>query len=260
VPAPDHPYLAGGFAAFAHRGGWVEPADVALENTLHAFRRAIALGYRHIETDVCATADGELVVLHDRTLDRVSDATGEVGRRTWAELADVRVGGTEPIPRFADALEEFPDTRFNVDLKDEPSVPLLADVIRRHDAADRVCVASFSESRLQAFRRLAPDVLTAASTLGAGWITSAVGPRRWRQDPGVAVQIPVWYPGVPYPLVRRDVIRRAHATGRVVHVWTVNDAAEMHRLIDLGVDGLVSDDITTLKRVLMEHGLWEVAS
>jgi glycerophosphoryl diester phosphodiesterase len=253
----DHPYLAGGFAAFAHRGGWVEPAEASLENTLHAFRRAVALGYRHIETDVCATADGELVVFHDTTLDRVSDATGQVGEHTWADLAEVRVGGAEPIPRFAEVLEEFPDTRFNVDLKDEPSVQLLADIVRQYDAGDRVCVASFSESRLRAFRRLAPEVATAASTRGASWVTSAVGPRHWRQDPGIAVQIPVWYRGVPYPLVRRDVIRRAHATGRVVHVWTVNDAAEMHRLIDLGVDGLVSDDITTLKAVLLERELWE---
>jgi glycerophosphoryl diester phosphodiesterase len=89
------------------------------------------------------------------------------------------------------------------------------------------------------------------------WATHAFGLRRLFVDSGAALQIPLRDPGSPLKLVRADVVRLSHATGRVVHVWTVNDEAEMHELIDLGVDGLVSDDITTLKRVLLERGLWE---
>ena len=257
MQALSHPYLAAGFAAMAHRGGWVDPDDSPRENTVHAFRRASDLGYRYIETDVRTTADGELVIFHDDLLDRATDATGAVADHTWPGLAGVLVNGTDPVPRFVDVMEEFPHLRFNVDVKEDRSVAPLAEAIRRLDAADRVCVASFSGARLAAFRKAAPGVLTSMAPRGVAWATHAFGLRRLSVDAGLAVQIPVRYPGAPLPLLRRDVIRHLHATGRVVHVWTVNEEPEMHRLIDLGVDGLVSDDIGTLKRVLQGRGLWE---
>ncbi len=250
-------FLGRRFAAMSHRGGWIEPADRPRENTRYAFGRAVALGFEFLETDVWATADDELIAFHDDRLDRVTDARGLVAEHTWAELREVRIGGTDPIPRMAELLEEFPDTRFNIDIKDARAVRLLADVIARHGAADRVCVASFSTARLKAFRRLAPGVATSVSPAGVAVLTHGFGLRRLWSGPGVAMQIPVRHPGAPLTLIRPDVIRDAHASGLAVHVWTVNDEAEMHRLIDVGVDGLVSDDITTLKRVLGERGLWE---
>jgi glycerophosphoryl diester phosphodiesterase len=257
VQRADHPYLARRFAAMAHRGGWISPQDAPRENTRYAFRRAVELGYRYLETDVHATADGELVAFHDAVLDRVTDGTGRIAEHSWRDLSGLRIGGVDPIPRFADLLEEFPSACFNVDIKDARAVGPLADVLHRCGAASRVCVGSFSGARLKAFRRAAPDVLTSTSPRAVAWATHAIGLRRLAADPGVALQIPVRHPSSPLTLVRADVVRLAHATGRVVHVWTVNDEAEMHRLIDLGVDGLVSDDITTLKRVATEHGLWE---
>lgn len=250
-------FLGRRFAAMAHRGGWIDPEDRSRENTRHAFSRALELGFGFFETDVWATADDQLVAFHDQRLDRVSDTRGRIGERTWSELSSVRIGGGDAIPRMADLLEQFPGVRFNIDIKDARAVGLLADVIARHGAANRVCVASFSTARLTAFRRLAPTVATAMSPIGVAVLTQGFGLRRKWMDPGVAVQIPVRYGLVPLALIRPDVIRVAHASGRVVHVWTINDEAEMHRLIDLGVDGLVSDDITTLKRVLLERGLWE---
>jgi glycerophosphoryl diester phosphodiesterase len=257
VPARDYAFLDQRFVAMAHRGGWLTPADAPRENTSYAFGRAVGLGYRYLETDVRTTADGELLAFHDNVLDRVTDATGRLGDVSWADLAGVRIGGLDPIPRFADLLEEFPDTRFNIDLKDTGAVQPLADALKRLHAEDRVCVASFSGTRLNAFRHLAPEVLTATTPRAVAWATHAFGLRRHFVDTGAALQIPVSQPGAPLKLVRPDVVKLSHATGRVVHVWTVNDEAEMHRLIDLGIDGLVSDDITTLKRVLLERGLWE---
>ena len=257
MPARNYAFLDHRFVAMAHRGGWLTPADAPRENTAYAFRRAVELGYRYVETDVRTTADGELLAFHDDLLDRVTDATGRVDSLSWADLAGVRIGGVDPIPRFADLLEEFPDTRFNIDLKDAGSVRPLAEAVQRLEAEDRVCVGSFSGARLNAFRRLAPHVLTATTPAAVAWATHAFGLRRLIVDAGAAMQIPMRHKGAPLKLVRGDVVRLSHATGRVVHVWTVNDEAEMHRLIDLGVDGLVSDDITMLKRVLRERGLWE---
>lgn len=241
----------------AHRGGWVTEADAPRENTPYAFRRAVDLGYRYLEVDVHTTADGELVVFHDDVLDRVTNGSGRISDHSWAELGTTLIAGADPIPRFADLLDEFRNCRFNIDIKQEDAIRPLAEAIARHRAQDRVCVCSFSGRRLKAFRRLAPGVLTAMSPGGVAWATHAFGLRRWPIDAGVALQIPVAHNGAPLPLLRADVVRHAHATGRVVHVWTVNDEAEMRRLIDIGVDGLVSDDITTLKRVLVDRGLWE---
>jgi len=257
VPARDFAFLDHRFVAMAHRGGWLTAADVPRENTAYAFRRAVELGFLYLETDVRTTADGELLAFHDDELDRVTDATGRVGALTLADLAGVRIGGLDPIPRFADLLEEFPDTRFNIDLKDAGAVRPLAEAVKRLHAENRVCVGSFSGARLNAFRRLAPEVLTATTPRAVAWATHAFGLRRLFVDTGAAMQIPVRQAGAPLKLVRADVVRLSHETGRVIHVWTVNDEAEMHRLIDLGVDGLVSDDITTLKRVLLARGLWE---
>ena len=257
MPARNYAFLDHRFVAMAHRGGWLSPGDAPRENTAYAFRRAVELGYAYVETDVHTTADGVLLAFHDDVLDRVTDATGLVSARSASELAGVRIGGIDPIPRFSDLLEEFPHTRFNIDLKDAASVRPLAAILSRLHAEDRVCVGSFSGARLKTFRRLAPGVLTATTPRAVVWATHAFGLRRLFVDAGAALQIPQRDPGAPLTLVRADVVKLSHATGRVVHVWTVNDADEMHRLIDLGVDGLVSDDITTLKRVLLERGLWE---
>lgn len=230
------------------------------ENTIYAFRRAVELGYRYLETDVRTTSDGQLVVMHDENLDRISDGTGPVSRYTWAELCDLRVAGKDRIPLLSEAWEEFPDIRFNIDLKDEHSVAALAVLLHRHNRMDSVCVSSFSGARLRAFRRLAPGVPTGVPQIGVALAGFAPLLRRFRIDPGVVFQIPTRVIFEKVPLVRPDLIQFAHSTGRLVHVWTVDDAKEMERLIGLGVDGIISNDIAALKRVLQEHGLWEDAA
>ncbi|MGV8907507.1 MAG: glycerophosphodiester phosphodiesterase family protein [Propionicimonas sp.] len=258
--ARDFPFLDRRFVAMAHRGGWASPADEARENTMYAFGRAVGMGYRYIETDVRTTADGHAVVFHDGELDRVTDAVGRIGDHNLAQLRAVRIAGIDPVPLLAEVLEAFPATSFNIDLKDDGSAAAVASILQRQSCAERVCVSSFSGSRMRAFRRLVPQVPTGVSPLGVAWAGFVPLLRRARIDSGVVFQVPAKVAAGRVALVRPDVVNLAHATGRVIHVWTVDDTVEMERLVALGVDGLISNDITALKQVLTGHGLWEDAA
>ncbi|MFJ5532057.1 glycerophosphodiester phosphodiesterase [Streptomyces sp. NPDC093261] len=248
-----HPYLDHpGPIAFAHRGG----AADGLENTAAQFRRAVAAGYRYIETDVHATADGKLVAFHDATLDRVTDGAGRIADLPWSDVRQARVAGTEPVPLFEDLLEEFPEVRWNVDVKAEPGLLPLLELIGRTDSWDRICVGSFSEARVARAQRLAgPRLATSYGIRGVlGLRLRSWGlPVRVRRS-AVAAQVPCSQSGVP--VVDRRFVRTAHALGLQVHVWTINEPEEMHRLLDLGVDGIMTDHIDTLRKVFEDRGTW----
>ncbi|MEU9152184.1 glycerophosphodiester phosphodiesterase [Streptomyces sp. NPDC048417] len=248
-----HPYLDHpGPIAFAHRGG----AADGLENTVAQFRRAVALGYRYIETDVHATADGRLVAFHDDTLDRVTDGTGRIGDLPWEDVRHARVAGREPLPLFEELLEEFPDVRWNVDAKAEPALRPLLDLIDRTDSYDRVCVGSFSEARVLRAQRIAgPRLATSFGTRGVvGLRLRSWGLPASVRRSAVAAQVPESQSGVP--VVDRRFVRAAHARGLHVHVWTINAPERMHRLLDLGVDGIMTDHIDTLREVMQDRGVW----
>ncbi|PKQ32625.1 MAG: glycerophosphodiester phosphodiesterase [Actinobacteria bacterium HGW-Actinobacteria-2] len=253
----SHPFLGSGFVALAHRGGWISAEDRLRENTWYAFAQAVAEGYRYLETDVHTTADGKLVAFHDSQLGRLTDGSGAINDWTWDELADIRVGGSDPISLMEELLTEFSGTYFNIDLKDEGAVIALPPLLAKLGAEDRVCVASFSTARLNAFRKLAPSVLTSTTPLEVAWYTFGFGLRRRPWGAGMVMQVPAAVLGGQLRVVRPDVIAAAHAAGRAVHVWTVDDRAEMERLIDLGVDGIITNEIAVLKQVLLERGLWE---
>lgn len=248
-----HPYLDHpGPLALAHRGG----AADGLENTAAAFRRAVALGYRYIETDVHATSDGRLVAFHDATLDRVTDAAGRIIDLPWSEVRHARVAGREPVPLFADLLDEFPEVRWNIDVKAESALLPLLDLLGRTDGWDRVCVGSFSETRVARARRVAgPRLATSLGTRGVAALRLlSYGVPATPRRSAVCAQVPETHAGVR--VVDRRFVRAAHARGLQVHVWTVNDADRMAALLDLGVDGVVSDHIETLREVLKDRGMW----
>lgn len=256
--ADRFPYFEARFIALAHRGGFSPEAPPEVENSVRAFRAAWDLGYRYLETDVQLTADGVLIAFHDHALDRATDAAGTVADLPWAEVARARIGGLEPIPRFDELLETFPRARFNVDLKSPDCVAPLADAVRRHAAEERICVASFSTARLREFRRLAgPRVATSASPVEIAVSAWAPGVRRAWPLRGAAFQVPLLEPRTQVPTMRFGLLRTAHRKGLPVHVWTINERAAMEDLIDAGVDGLISDDIVTLKDVLESRGLWQ---
>jgi glycerophosphoryl diester phosphodiesterase len=243
--------------AFAHRGG----AAHAPENSWTAFEHAVKLGYAYLETDARATSDGRLVAFHDRTLDRVTDAAGPIGARTYPEVSALRVAGSEPIPLIEDLLGAWPGVRFNIDLKDEPGIALLADVLRRTCAWDRVCVTSFSGSRLRAARGLLDrPVCMATSPAVIAAVRYTIGAAGRGRQPGLlARRLAQWQvrcAQVPGRVASGSFVRRAHALGLDVHVWTINDRAEMIRLLDLGADGIMTDEIETLREVLIERGQW----
>ncbi|NEB05867.1 glycerophosphodiester phosphodiesterase [Streptomyces sp. SID13726] len=248
-----HPYLDHpGPIPFAHRGG----AADGLENTTFQFRRAVEAGYRYLETDVHATADGRLVAFHDTTLDRVTDGVGRIGDLPWAEVSHARVAGKEPVPLFEELLETFPEARWNVDVKAEPALQPLLDLIERTDTWDRICVGSFSEARVMRAQRLAgPRLATSYGTRGVlnlrlrSWGVPATLRRS-----AVAAQVPEAQSGIQ--VVDHRFVRTAHARGLQVHVWTINDPDRMHRLLDLGVDGIMTDHIDTLRKVMEDRGVW----
>ena len=233
--------------ALAHRGG----AGEAAENSPAAFERAVRLGFRFIETDVRATRDGHAVVFHDATLERTTDLAGAVAALPLAHVARALLAdGTSPIT-LADALRRWPGVRFNVDVKCDGAVEPFLAAVAEADAWDRVCAAAFSTARLRRLRTLAGPRL--ATSMGPSEVARlAVGaPSR---SPACAAQVPRRQGRVP--LVTAGFLRRAHARGLHVHVWTVDDAGQMAALLDLGVDGIVSDRPSVLREVLERRGAW----
>jgi glycerophosphoryl diester phosphodiesterase len=225
----------------AHRG---LASAGAPENTLLAFEHAVTAGARFIETDVHVSSDGIAVIAHDPDLRRLAGLDRRVTDLTAAELAAVDVGGGQGIPRLAEALDAFPGIRFNIDVKTLAAAHPTAGAILDADALDRVLVTSFDETRRRTAVRLLCGVATSASgsvvlrTLIAAARGSAAGVRRSLR--GIdALQVPERYRGVP--VVTPRMLRLVHAAGVEVHVWTVNDADDMRRLVRAGVDGLVTD-------------------
>ncbi len=220
-----------------------------------AFQGAYDMGYRVIETDLHATSDGVLVTFHDPTLDRCTDRSGRVVDHSLADLAGVdaahHFSGWEEsvaIPTFEEVVAAFPDAAFILDMKAPDLEQLLADAIATHDLWDRVIVGSFSDGRTRRFRELTGGrVATSSGTRE----TIAVRVRSWLGRPSASpadvFQVPVKQ-GIT--VVDERFVEAAHRAGKHVHVWTIDEEAEMRRLLDLGVDGLITDRPDTLKQVL----------
>jgi glycerophosphoryl diester phosphodiesterase len=238
----------------AHRGGAIEH----LENTMPAFQACVDLGYRYLETDVQVTADGVLVAFHDPTLERVTDRSGRVKHLRWSEIAEARIGGREPILRLEDLLGAWPDVRFNLDIKAAGALAPLVRLVRRMDVADRLCLGSFSDARIAAARRLfGPDLCTSLGPRGVAALRlSSYSPRAAglvRIQAGCA-QVPLQLGG--RALVDERFVVAAHERGLQVHVWTVDDPAECAAMLDLGVDGVMTDRPAMLRELLEKRGQW----
>lgn len=248
----QHPFLQySGILAFAHRGG----TQVAPENSMAAFQHAVDLGYRYLETDVHATADGVVIAFHDDVLDRVTDQSGRISELPWSEVSQARIDGSEPIPTLNELLETFPEARFNIDAKNDQVVNGLAEILLKANALNRVCLAAFSDRRLRKLRKLlGPDLCTSAGPLSiAAFRIESLSFCRasfsWQ-----CLQVPVRSMGLP--LVDRHFLSTAHEKRLQVHVWTINEPNEMNDLLDLGVDGIMTDSPKLLQTVLQERGLW----
>ncbi|WP_158864190.1 glycerophosphodiester phosphodiesterase [Leifsonia sp. AG29] len=236
----------------AHRGLALE----APENTLLAFLKALSAGATHLETDVHASADGVAVISHDPDLSRTAGREVRVGQLTMTELRRVQLGQGQGFASLAEALEAFPEARFNVDVKGDDAVEPTVRAIREARAPDRVLITSFSSARRRRVVQALPGVATspgvsefttalAGAKLGLGAVTR-------RSLAGfTAVQAP--RRRGPVSIVTRRTVRRFQEAGVEVHVWTINDPAEMTQLLDLGVDGIVTDRCDVLHALLAER-------
>lgn len=250
----DHP----GPIPFAHRGGALEGP----ENTWTSFSQAHDLGYRYMETDVHATKDGIVVAIHDPDLRRVSGVSGVVRDMTWTSLTQVKLAGGEGIPRLDELLVAWPEVRWNIDAKHDSVVGPLIETLHRADAVERVCVTSFSDRRVARLRRaLGPTACTTIGPAGvaalrvASLMPDRLLPRVRRSLNGFgAAQVPIRQGRIP--IIERRFVDAAHQAGLQVHVWTIDDEPTMARLLDLGVDGIMTDRPTTLKELLVRRGAW----
>lgn len=236
-----------------------------------AFERAVALGYQWFETDVHVTRDGVVVAFHDDRLDRVTDLRGDISSLTYAEVcvADAGFrftldgGATYPyrsrgvtVPALRDVLERWPAVQVNIDAKADRTVAPLMQLLRRMNALSRVCLASFSDRRLRRMRRLAGTPVrlsTGRLAVGAAFLASrAGGMPRLR---ATRLQIPARARGVR--LLDERFVTAAHAAGLAVDVWIANSDRDIGEALDLGVDGIMSDRLELLKRVLVARGRWQ---
>lgn len=240
--------------AIAHRGGAAE----APENTMVAFENARGLGFGYVELDVRATADGVLVVYHDPVLDTLTDRSGGVAELSWADVKEARVEGEEPVPRLEEVLDAWPDLRVNIDPKHPKAVEPLVKILRARDCADRVCISTFSDRRTLLVRRLLGNrycTATTVSNIARIRAESLLPASRATVNPKAScAQVPATIHG--RRLVDEKFVQAAHRHGLQVHVWTVNEAAEMHSLLDMGVDGIMTDEVTLLRSVLIERNQW----
>lgn len=243
------------------------------ENTLEAFENAVALGFRYLETDLHMTRDGAIVCFHDATVDRTTDGTGRVCDHTLEELRALDPGyrftngqgfpfrgkGLR-VPTLEEALALHPDVRLNVDIKQ--AAPSMIDALWREidrlDAHERLLVASVEDELVHRFRASRPNKRLPTSTGKRGvlrfWIGARTGLARFERYGYDALQVPATYRGLT--VVDRAFVDEAHAHGLHVHVWTIDERDQMQRLLDLGVDGLMTDRPDVLKDVLVERGQW----
>lgn len=249
-----HPYLDWPyFHAFAHRGG----KGRAPENTMAAFQDAVDLGFVYLETDVHLTADGVVVAFHDDDLSRTCGVNARIEDLTWSQLQNIRVGGHHAVPLLEDILGTWPSARINIDCKSDSVVEPLVGLLRRCDALARVCVGSFSDRRLNQVRSsLGDDVCTSLGPRGVARLLAASNAHE-KIASGLKAQVAqVPVKQGPLPLVTRRFVDTAHSLGLMVHVWTIDDPQEIARLVDLGVDGVMSDDIRALRDVLDARDMW----
>ncbi len=247
-----HPYLdTSGPIPIAHRGG----AGEWPENTMPAFQGAVDLGYEYVETDVHATADGVLVAFHDDRLDRVTDKVGKISELRWNDVKAALVDGQEPIPLFSELMRSFPELKVNIDPKSNEAVEPLMRELRELDALDRVCVGAFSDARLKRIHRefgeavcLSMGPIEVVKARLSAW-GMPVGGFRAR-----AAQVPITQG--PVRIVDHRFVEKMHAHGIAVHVWTIDETDEMNWLLDVGVDGIMTDLPAVLLDVMSRRGLW----
>tara|TARA_Y100001970_G_C14259557_1_gene878695 strand:- start:2629 stop:3375 length:747 start_codon:yes stop_codon:yes gene_type:complete len=247
-----HPYFEGyNFYGFVHRGGDEEKT----ENTLEAFQYSSDLGFIFIETDVQITKDNQIVIFHDENLKRMAGISKEIRDLEFEEIKKIDLINGGKIPLLKEALISFPNLRFNIDIKKEKAVDETIKIINSLNCLNRVCLASFSSKRLKRIRALAgPNACTSSGQMEVfKLVSNSIGINIGIPD-GDCVQVPTSQWGVP--IITKGFIESVHELGKLIHVWTIDHEPEMNNLIELGIDGLMTDKPSVLKRTLQKKGLF----
>ncbi|MEL0243334.1 MAG: glycerophosphodiester phosphodiesterase family protein [Gammaproteobacteria bacterium] len=241
-----HPFFSSSFQPFVHRGNSVN----FTENTLEAFQAAVNLGYKYIETDLRMTKDGEIVTFHDESIYRVSGEHKNICDLTYAELTDIPLKRGGHIPKLTEVMEQFPDTKFNVDLKIRGLVNKVAKIIDSHNAYNRICIASFDTKRLRAFKKIRNQACISMGILDVVFLKLF----KYLINSVDCIQIPLHWKGIK--VLDNNLIKTAHSKDLKVHVWTINSQETMETLIDMKVDGIMTDDAELLKNVCLKSNLF----
>ena len=244
-------FLEEKFLAFAHRGG----NEFAPENSFRAFKSAVDIGYKYLETDVHLTKDGFLIAFHDDTLDRVTDKSGLIRDLTLCEIKKAKIAGTDEIPLLSELLNSFTDCFFNIDCKVDETVQPLINLINNKDFINRVCIGSFSQKRINFIRKsLGREVKTSmgpAEVILSKFLSYTSLGYNFKSS---YTSIPIRRYGIN--LLDERNINYLKSNNQKVIAWTINDEDQMKMLINIGIDGIMTDNLTLLKKVLIEESLW----
>ena len=246
-----HPFFQDfSFYGFVHRGG----DEVETENTIEAFEYSANLGFIFMETDVQATKDNHIVIFHDSTLKRMAGINKTISDLTLDDVRSIELKDGGRIPLLSEALESFPGLRFNIDIKTEDALVNSVKIVKDMNCLNRTCLASFSSARLNRIRKLAgPNVCTSSGQMDIfKMMCSSIG-IKFKKTQGHCAQIPRRQWGVP--VLTNRFIQIARNENKLVHVWTIDDKQQMLNLIELGVDGLMTDKPSVLKEAMMEKNL-----
>ena len=243
-----HPYLdVPGVAISAHRGGSIE----APENTIESFEYSIELGSSYIETDVQLSSNGIPYIFHDDDLKRLFGKNIIFNSLHSDEIDELILFDKYKIPTLESTLQKFPDTLFQIDVKTDEVVLPTMEVIKKTNSTDKVCIASFSSKRLKQVRKLYPEICLSMGPYEVMKLLLASFGLYRKEVPGNCLQIPIYQYGIK--LVTKRFINYIHSIGLKIHVWTINDEDTMQKLIDLGVDGIITDRPKALKDLLSHH-------
>ena len=235
-------FLDSEFQGFVHRGD----TSIFLENTIEAFQSAISLGYQYLETDLRETSDGKIITFHDPNLKRITGANITISETKFSDIRMRRLPSRETIPTIDELLEEFPDSFINMDLKVNQIEEKVLKKINSHNALERVCLGSFNSKTIKKINSLEPKILTSMGI-------SQVIMYKFFQKKNLSklIQIPTHWKGIK--VITKKFIDRLHNDGLKVHVWTINKETEMQSLIDLGVDGIMTDNASGLIKVMKQN-------
>ena len=239
-----HSFLKSKFQGFVHRGD----ASSYIENTLEAFKSAETLGYKYIETDLRETKDGKIITFHDANIKRITGSNITINRSSLSDIRMRRLPKNETIPTIDEVLEELPDSYFNMDLKVSNMEEKVLKKIKLHNALDRICLGSFNSKTIKKINVLEPKIITSMG------LAQVVKYKFFNiKSNSKLIQIPISWNGIK--VITKRFIEKLHNDNFKVHVWTINKEKEMQRLIDMGVDGIMTDNAIGLMNAMKKNSL-----